>query len=59
MADETPSHSYIVLSDNFTGGEKGKRVSLPATPQTAILVESGHIKPASKAAAAAVEEATE
>jgi hypothetical protein len=56
MADEVQSHSYIVLSDNYTGGEKGKRVSLPATPQTAILVESGHIKPASKAAAEATKD---
>jgi hypothetical protein len=53
------SHSYVVLTDNFVGGEKGKRVSLPASPSTAALVQAGHIKPASKAATAAVEEVTE
>jgi hypothetical protein len=57
--EEYPLHSYIVLTDRLTVGEKGKRVSLPANEQTAALVEAGHIKPASKAAATAVEEAGE
>lgn len=48
--EDAPNVQFVVLSDNFAGGEKGKRVSMPATPQTQILVDSGHLKPASAAA---------
>jgi hypothetical protein len=48
--EDGPNHSYVVTSDNYTGGERGKRVSLPDNASTRILVESGHVKPASQAA---------
>jgi hypothetical protein len=48
--DEVKTAYFRVLSDNFTLGDKGKRVSLPLTSQTAALVAGGTIEPVSSAA---------
>jgi hypothetical protein len=48
--DEVKTAYFRVLSDNFTLGEKGKRVSMPLTDNTAALVAGGTIEPVSAAA---------
>lgn len=53
-------HSYRVLSDNCTLGEKGKRVSVDDDEvNVSALVDGGHLEPVGKTAKEAVAEARE
>lgn len=56
---DPPEYRFRVLTDNYTGGNRGEIVVLPTDHTTAALVEAGHLEPMSKGAAEAVEEAPE
>lgn len=53
--DDAQSFQFVVTSDNFVGGKRGSKVTLPVTEQTRALVESHHVEPGSAKAREALD----